>query len=407
MEQKHTNRFKILFILITTLILFLIMYMVFGKIRIKLIFSVLKKILMPLIYGIVIAYLLKPLCNWLDNSINKLYHEKFHGKRNINPTPISIFISMVLGLSVIWLILSTVIPQLADSIMTLFKQLPSIADDITDWIESNLNQNPTTQKYMEELTADLTDNLQAWLKNTLIPNMQMVVSGFSNGIFSIFIIFKNLIIGIIAAIYLLAGRKKLAYQAKMILYSITPGKYADLIFNEVKYADRMFEGFLSGKILDSAIIGILCYIFTLIFNMPYSILVSVIVGLTNIIPFFGPYIGAVPSIFIILIVNPVKAIEFLVFIIVLQQFDGNILGPKILGNATGLSSFWVLFAIIFFGGLWGFVGMIVGVPLFAVIYDIVRKLVKSGLKSKNYDEMLSYYEENFKPKKQTQKSNED
>lgn len=407
MEQKHTNRFKILFILITTLILFLIMYMVFGKIRIKLIFSVLKKILMPLIYGIVIAYLLKPLCNWLDNSINKLYHEKFHGKRNINPTPISIFISMVLGLSVIWLILSTVIPQLADSIMTLFKQLPSIADDITNWIESNLNQNPTTQKYMEELTADLTDNLQAWLKNTLIPNMQMVVSGFSNGIFSIFIIFKNLIIGIIAAIYLLAGRKKLAYQAKMILYSITPGKYADLIFNEVKYADRMFEGFLSGKILDSAIIGILCYIFTLIFNMPYSILVSVIVGLTNIIPFFGPYIGAVPSIFIILIVNPVKAIEFLVFIIVLQQFDGNILGPKILGNATGLSSFWVLFAIIFFGGLWGFVGMIVGVPLFAVIYDIVRKLVKSGLKSKNYDEMLSYYEENFKPKKQTQKSNED
>lgn len=407
MEQKHTNRFKILFILITTLILFLIMYMVFGKIRIKLIFSVLKKILMPLIYGIVIAYLLKPLCNWLDNSINKLYHEKFHGKRNINPTPISIFISMVLGLSVIWLILSTVIPQLADSIMTLFKQLPSIADDITDWIESNLNQNPTTQKYMEELTADLTDNLQAWLKNTLIPNMQMVVSGFSNGIFSIFIIFKNLIIGIIAAIYLLAGRKKLAYQAKMILYSITPGKYADLIFNEVKYADRMFEGFLSGKILDSAIIGILCYIFTLIFNMPYSILVSVIVGLTNIIPFFGPYIGAVPSIFIILIVNPVKAIEFLVFIIILQQFDGNILGPKILGNATGLSSFWVLFAIIFFGGLWGFVGMIVGVPLFAVIYDIVRKLVKSGLKSKNYDEMLSYYEENFKPKKQTQKSNED
>lgn len=407
MEQKHTNRFKILFMLITTLILFLIIYMVFGKIRIKLVLSTLKKILMPLIYGIVIAYLLKPLCNWLDDSINNLYREKLHGKRNLNPTPISILISMVFGLSVIWLIMSTVIPQLADSIMTLFKQLPSIADDITDWIESNLNQNATTQKYIEELTADLTDNLQAWLKNTLIPNMQMVVSGFSNGIFSIFIIFKNLIIGIIAAIYLLAGRKKLAYQAKMILYSLIPGKYADLIFNEVKYADRMFEGFLSGKILDSAIIGIMCYIFTLIFKMPYSILVSVIVGLTNIIPFFGPYIGAVPSIFIILIVNPVKAIEFLIFIIILQQFDGNILGPKILGNATGLSSFWVLFAIIFFGGLWGFVGMIVGVPLFAVIYDMVRKLVKSNLKAKNYDEMLSYYEENFKSKNQTQTSEQD
>ncbi|MDE5781739.1 MAG: AI-2E family transporter, partial [Lachnospiraceae bacterium] len=170
----------------------------------------------------------------------------------------------------------------------------------------------------------------------------------------------------------------------------------DIIFNEVKYADKMFEGFLSGKILDSAIIGIICYIFTLIFNMPYAVLVSVIVGITNIIPFFGPYIGAVPSIFIILIADPVKAIEFLVFIIILQQFDGNILGPKILGNATGLSSFWVLFAIILFGGLWGFTGMIIGVPLFAVIYDIIRKLVKSGLSNRNHDEMITYYEEEFK-----------
>lgn len=396
MDEKRTDRFKILFVLVITLILFLIIYMAFGKINVNSIISNFSRILMPLIYGCVIAYLLKPLCNWFDNFFNKLYHERMHGKKDINVAPISIFISMTFGLLSIWLIMSMVIPQLADSLIKLFRQLPGIADEVTSWIQTHIAENTTTQKYMEELTADLTDNLQSWLKNTMIPNMQMVVSGFSNGIFSIFIIFKNLIIGIIAAIYLLAGRKKLSYQAKMILYGMIPQKYADIIFNEVKYADKMFEGFLSGKILDSAIIGIICYIFTLIFNMPYAVLVSVIVGITNIIPFFGPYIGAVPSIFIILIADPVKAIEFLVFIIILQQFDGNILGPKILGNATGLSSFWVLFAIILFGGLWGFTGMIIGVPLFAVIYDIIRKLVKSGLSNRNHDEMITYYEEEFK-----------
>lgn len=378
------------------LILLLILYMAFGRIKVDSIISALNRILMPLIYGSVIAYLLKPLCNWFDKSFTNIYKNHMHGKKDINMVPLSIFISMTLGLLSIWLILSMVLPQLADSIIKLFRQIPSIADTVTSWIETHLSQNTTTQKYMEELTVDLTDNLQSWLKNTLIPYIQMIVSGFSNGIFSIFVIFKNLIIGIIAAIYLLAGRKKLAYQAKMILYGIVPEKYADIIFNEVKYADKMFEGFLSGKILDSAIIGIICYLFTLIFNMPYSVLVSVIVGITNIIPFFGPYIGAVPSIFIILIADPVKAVEFLVFIIILQQFDGNILGPKILGNATGLSSFWVLFAIILFGGLWGFIGMIIGVPLFAVIYDITRKLVKSCLKFRNHDDMLSYYEEEFK-----------
>lgn len=378
------------------LILLLILYMAFGRIKVDSIISALNRILMPLIYGSVIAYLLKPLCNWFDKSFTNIYKNHMHGKKDINMVPLSIFISMTLGLLSIWLILSMVLPQLADSIIKLFRQIPSIADTVTSWIETHLSKNTTTQKYMEELTVDLTDNLQSWLKNTLIPYIQMIVSGFSNGIFSIFVIFKNLIIGIIAAIYLLAGRKKLAYQAKMILYGIVPEKYADIIFNEVKYADKMFEGFLSGKILDSAIIGIICYLFTLIFNMPYSVLVSVIVGITNIIPFFGPYIGAVPSIFIILIADPVKAVEFLVFIIILQQFDGNILGPKILGNATGLSSFWVLFAIILFGGLWGFIGMIIGVPLFAVIYDITRKLVKSCLKFRNHDDMLSYYEEEFK-----------
>ena len=164
---------------------------------------------------------------------------------------------------------------------------------------------------------------------------------------------------------------------------------------EAKYADKMFGGFINGKIMDSAIIGVLCYIGCLIFKFPSALLVSVIIGVTNVIPFFGPFIGAVPATLLILIQNPIKALWFVLFVLVLQQLDGNVIGPKILGNTTGLSSFWVLFAILLFGGLWGFVGMIVGVPLFAVIYDIIKKLVIHGLKRNAELDMLQTYHDNF------------
>ena len=167
------------------------------------------------------------------------------------------------------------------------------------------------------------------------------------------------------------------------------------MLNEVLYADKMFGGFIYGKIMDSAIIGVLCYIVCAIVKFPSALLVSVIIGVTNVIPFFGPFIGAVPATLLILIQNPIKALWFVLFILILQQIDGNIIGPKILGNSTGLSSFWVLFAILLFGGLWGFVGMIIGVPLFAVIYDVVKKLVIHGLCRNDELEMLGTYHEAF------------
>ena len=172
-------------------------------------------------------------------------------------------------------------------------------------------------------------------------------------------------------------------------------RWADLIMEEVRYADRMFGGFINGKILDSAIIGVLCYIACLIFKFPSALLVSVIIGVTNVIPFFGPFIGAIPATLLILIQNPIKALWFVLFVLVLQQVDGNIIGPKILGNTTGLSSFWVLFAILLFGGLWGFVGMIIGVPLFAVIYDVIKKLVFHGLNRNDESGMVNLYHDAF------------
>ena len=194
---------------------------------------------------------------------------------------------------------------------------------------------------------------------------------------------------------MLASRKRFVQQGKLVLHSIVRPRWAQLITEEVKYADRMFGGFINGKIMDSAIIGVLCYIGCLIFKFPSALLVSVIIGVTNVIPFFGPFIGAIPATLLILIQNPIKALWFVLFVLVLQQLDGNIIGPKILGNTTGLSSFWVLFAILLFGGLWGFVGMIVGVPLFAVIYDVIKKLVIYGLQRHQELTLLNSYHDQF------------
>jgi predicted PurR-regulated permease PerM len=214
-------------------------------------------------------------------------------------------------------------------------------------------------------------------------------------VLNVVVVLKNLVIGIIVAVYMLASRKRFVQQAKMVLYSLVKPRWASLITEELKYADRMFGGFINGKILDSAIIGLLCYIGCLIFKFPSALLVSVIIGVTNVIPFFGPFIGAIPATLLILIQNPIKALWFVLFVLVLQQLDGNIIGPKILGNTTGLSSFWVLFAILLFGGLWGFAGMIVGVPLFAVIYDVIKKLVIHGLRRNEELDMLNTYHDNF------------
>jgi len=196
-------------------------------------------------------------------------------------------------------------------------------------------------------------------------------------------VLKNILIGVIVMVYLLNIKGTLSAQGKKIIYSIFPVKTANQAIDEIRFVHRVFGGFITGKILDSLIIGILCFVLLNAMKMPYTLLVSVIVGVTNVIPFFGPFIGAIPSAFLILLVSPIKCLYFLIFILLLQQFDGNILGPKILGQSTGLPSFWVLFSILLFGGLFGFVGMIIAVPTFAVIYSVVSRLVNRSLTKKD------------------------
>ena len=355
--------------------------------------STLTGILMPFIYGAVIAYLLKPVCNSIESFLRRFIPEKMNGLINA----LSVALTILFGLLLVYALVMMIVPQLITSVTTLYYTAQANITRFMYWANhlEFIENNEQIMELLNSAYAALNTNLDTWIKNTLLPSMQNIVSGAAIGVLNVVTVAKNLIIGIIVAVYMLASRKRFVQQGKLVLHSIVRPRWAQLITEEVKYADRMFGGFINGKIMDSAIIGVLCYIGCLIFKFPSALLVSVIIGVTNVIPFFGPFIGAIPATLLILIQSPIEALWFVLFVLVLQQLDGNIIGPKILGNTTGLSSFWVLFAILLFGGLWGFVGMIVGVPLFAVIYDVIKKLVIHGLQRNQELTLLNSYHDQF------------
>ena len=355
--------------------------------------SKLTGILMPFIYGAVIAYLLKPVCNCVEDFLRRLLPEKMGTAANM----LAVTISLLFGILVVYALIMMIVPQLITSVTTLYYTARNNLNDFVDWASHQeiIASNQKLLDFIETSYDNLQDTLDNIVRTKLVPSMQSLLSGAALGVMSFVTFLKNIIIGVIVSVYLLASRKKFGQQCKMILYSLIKPRWADIILEEILYADKMFGGFINGKILDSAIIGVLCYIACLIFKFPSALLVSVIIGVTNVIPFFGPFIGAIPATLLILLQNPIKALWFVLFVLVLQQVDGNIIGPKILGNTTGLSSFWVLFAILLFGGLWGFVGMIIGVPLFAVIYDVLKKFVFHGLRRNEEMELVTTYHDNF------------
>ena len=355
--------------------------------------SKLTGILMPFIYGAVIAYLLKPVCNCVEDFLRRLLPEKMGTAANM----LAVTISLLFGILVVYALIMMIVPQLITSVTTLYYTARNNLNDFVDWASHQeiIASNQKLLDFIETSYDNLQDTLDNLVRTKLVPSMQSLLSGAALGVMSFVTFLKNIVIGLIVSVYLLASRKKFGQQGKLILYSLVKPRWANLIMEEIRYADKMFGGFINGKILDSAIIGVLCYIACLIFKFPSALLVSVIIGVTNVIPFFGPFIGAIPATLLILIQNPIKALWFVLFVLVLQQVDGNIIGPKILGNTTGLSSFWVLFAILLFGGLWGFVGMIIGVPLFAVIYDVIKKLVFHGLNRNDESGMVNLYHDAF------------
>lgn len=356
-------------------------------------FMFMLSVLKPVIYGAIIAYLLNPLTKMYYRLLLKGYEKK--GKSPSDKTvrimeSMTIVFALLTGVLIIAILCWLVIPQLITTVISLIETVPSQANDyynyITDKIQSNKYiasrmQDTALQatKYMDNI---MNNDLFPWLKSELLPNLNIYAKQFANGVMSFINVLYNLFIGIIVAIYLLKGKRVFAAQAKKITYGVCRKKTADTIIHYVRISNNMFSGFISGKIVDSTIIGIICFILMTIFRMPYALLVSVIVGVTNVIPVFGPYIGAIPSTLLILLVSPVQALYFIILVAILQQVDGNIIGPAILGESTGLSAFWVLFSILFFGGFWGIVGMLVGCPLFAVIYTIAKDFINYCLEKR-------------------------
>lgn len=348
-------------------------------------------ILAPFVYGGVIAYLLRPMCNWYE----KIFTSWLPKKMNKLACSIAVGLSLITGLLIVYALIIMIAPELYKSIRTIWNALPGNVDRLIAWLSATFGEHDELIAMLDASYETIYSTLNGWIQNTLVPYMTNIVSGVGQSVWKVLIGLKNLLIGLIVAVYLLASRKRFARQGVMLVRSLLKPQWADVVLEEISFVDRMFGGFIDGKIVDSAIIGVLCYIGCLIFRFPNALLISAIVGITNVIPFFGPFIGAIPSVLLILIEDPIKAIWFAIFILALQQLDGNVIGPAILGDRTGLSSFWVLFSIVLFGGLWGLVGMVICVPLFAVIYDLVKKMVYKGLKKNKRLDIWQEYKDEF------------
>lgn len=369
----------------------------FVLFKMPVIISVLKgitEILKPFLYGVVFAYLLAPLCNKIEEKLFQIFPKaKTKARRFI--CFIAIVISLCVAIAVIWLIIMMIIPQVWDSVMKIIQMVPQKLIVVNNWIEHMLENQPELQAYFEEFSSQAESNIDSLLNVDTIQKVQSIINSLSVQLFGVLGVVKNIFLGLLISAYLLGSRKLFGAQAGLILHGVFSDKWAKIIEEEIRYTDKMFNGFLVGKIIDSAIIGLLCFAGTSIMGFEAPAFISVIIGITNIIPFFGPFIGAIPCGLLLLLENPMHCLYFIIFIFVLQQLDGNVIGPKILGNTNGVSSFWVLFAILLFGGMWGVVGMVIGVPLFAVIYDIIRKLVYRGLRKHKRESMITDYEEKY------------
>lgn len=332
-------------------------------------------IFQPIIIGFVMAYIFNFILEFFETVLlSKLFTAEKHRKiKRI----VGIVLTYLVVALLFYLFLKFVLPQLISSIMGLVNDIPGYFTAITNKVGEITNDFYIGEEYYDIILAKWNEFVEYILRfaTDLVPKLGYLTKAIISSIW-------NIALGIIISIYLLLDKERFKALSKKMILSIFSEKNANRIMVLVNRIDHIFGRFLSGKILDSLIIGVLTFIVLKIVKMPYVILVSFIVGITNIIPFFGPFIGAIPSFFIIFFVSPVKGFWFLLIILIIQQIDGNIIGPKILGDSLGISAFWILFSLLVAGKILGFVGMIIGVPLFVFIYSIIKDIVEYRLEKK-------------------------
>ena len=371
----------------------------FGQNRLWVYIKALDRILRPVTWGLIIAYILAPVVNFLERTILAPVAAEGLKKRKQKAwvRVVSVLMTLAIVTLLFVLLLRMLIPQVADSLIQIYNNLGTYSDTVNGWI-NNLS------KYDNKMSSDLAstvngfyDKALQWINDKFVPSEGDILDTISTKVMGAFNSGKNLLLGSIVAAYVLGMKETLGAQGKKILYGLLSRQNAEKSLDAIAYTNHVFGGFIRGKLLDSLIIGIICFIGCEILRMPFAPLVAVVVGVTNIIPFFGPFIGAIPCCILIFLIDPMKCLVFIIFIIALQQFDGNILGPKILGDSTGLASLWVIIAILVGGAIAGPLGMLLGCPVFALFYAAFRHIVNGSLTKKNMPVATDDYRQKTPP----------
>lgn len=378
-------------IFVTFVCCILAVYVVFYHDELKTSIAKINKILAPVYVGLIIAYLYSPLLNMLETKIMQPLYKKMkflteEAQKGLARAT-AIIIIIILSVFLIYAIIQVMLKQVFPSIISIISNLNIYLENINNWANKILEDNPTLNSYIANDLTRYSEDIYEWANEAFKTLSGKLIQHVSQG----FLVFLgkvwHFIIGFIISIYVLWSKEEHVARSKKLIYAFFSRETANAFVEAMRYTHRTFIGFFFGKIVDSIIIGLICFIGCTIMQIPYSILISIIVGVTNIIPFFGPYFGAIPSAILIFAYDPLHpgyAIVFLLFIVVLQQFDGNFLGPRILSTSTGLSGFWIIFSITLFGGLWGLFGMVIGVPVFAVIFAGLRQISRNKLKNKGF-----------------------
>ena len=395
LENKHARLMLMIFIVGALLIIF---NQIVGNYES---FSegvgTIKTIVSPFIYGFVMAYLLSPIYNATVRGLYKLLGKYFKNKQRLFSfcKLVASVVAVVCLIGAVAGLIALIVPQVIESLTGILKSLPQRLTQLSalfNDISSKMDNKRLAMK-MSEIYAQVQTNLIELAQTKLLPGMGTLVGQVSTQVILTLKTMMNVMIGVMACVYMLNSKERFQGQFKKVILATLPKEKAEAVFDFAKFTNRTFGGFINGKIIDSIIIGIICFILMKIFGFPYPILISAIIGITNVIPFFGPFIGAIPAAIIILLVSPIHALYFLILIFILQQVDGNIIGPAILGNTTGIASFWVLFSIVIGGGLFGFIGMVLGVPVFAIIYYYFSRSINKRLEAKGLEFRTDSYED--------------
>ncbi len=377
-NQKHRDMAAWGLTAFITIVLCILFFFVLYKLRELHAFSrTLSAILQPISFGAVLAYVLTPIYNRVRSTLSRWLSGPLKRQRLVNSLASGggIAASLLFIILVAYGLVAAVVPEVVRSIVGIADDMDTYFATMSNWFNEFMSRDTIYAPYIRQLLDNVGTYIENLVNDTILPNLNSYLVNLSAGVVQALRVTLNLIIGLIVAAYLLGCKDTLCAQSKKIIYGLFRTPAANLIVAKFRYAHQVFGGFINGKLLDSLIIGIIAMVFCNLLQFPYPMLLAVVIGVTNVIPFFGPFIGAIPCALLVLLVSPLQCLYFCIFVLILQQFDGNILGPKILGDSTGLSSFWVLFSILLFGGLFGFVGMIVGVPLFAVFYSLVKDFI--------------------------------